>query len=141
MAKKLIDRGFHAVKVKLGREDPSEDYDRIGAVRDALLDRPASDWDVATSAHPEQVVELFRRTIPTGLQHGTVTVLVGRGKQREGLEVTTFRGEGALSSTMSRLPVLDNLQIASPCSAAWAVVRNGTRSFATRTTCTSRSTF
>lgn len=64
-----------------------------GAVRDALLGRAVSDWDVATSAHPEQVVKLFRKTIPTGLQHGTVTVIV----QREHVEVTTFRGEGAYS--------------------------------------------
>jgi len=64
-----------------------------GAVRDALLGREVNDWDVATSAHPEQVVKLFRKTIPTGLQHGTVTVIV----QREHVEVTTFRGEGAYS--------------------------------------------
>ncbi|MBV8762176.1 MAG: CCA tRNA nucleotidyltransferase [Deltaproteobacteria bacterium] len=64
-----------------------------GAVRDALLGRPVSDWDVATSAHPEEVVKLFKKTIPTGLQHGTVTVVV----QREHVEVTTFRGEGAYS--------------------------------------------
>ena len=64
-----------------------------GAVRDALLGREVSDWDVATSAHPEQVLKLFRKTIPTGLQHGTVTVIV----QREHVEVTTFRGEGAYS--------------------------------------------
>ena len=64
-----------------------------GAVRDALLGREVSDWDVATSAHPEQVLKLFKKTIPTGLQHGTVTVIV----QREHVEVTTFRGEGAYS--------------------------------------------
>jgi tRNA nucleotidyltransferase (CCA-adding enzyme) len=68
-----------------------------GAVRDALLGRPAGDWDVATSAHPEQVIALFSRTIPTGLQHGTVTVLVGQGARRTAVEVTTFRGEGAYS--------------------------------------------
>lgn len=64
-----------------------------GAVRDALLGRPVNDWDVATSARPEQVLKLFKKTIPTGLQHGTVTVIV----QREHVEVTTFRGEGAYS--------------------------------------------
>src|SRR5262245_51920169 len=68
-----------------------------GAVRDALLGRPHSDWDVATSARPEEVIARFRRTIPTGLAHGTVTVMVGKGDARQGVEVTTFRGEGAYS--------------------------------------------
>jgi tRNA nucleotidyltransferase (CCA-adding enzyme) len=68
-----------------------------GAVRDALLGRPAGDWDVATSAHPDQVIAAFPRTIPTGVQHGTVTVMIGRGDRRIGVEVTTFRGEGAYS--------------------------------------------
>src|SRR5688500_6874164 len=53
--------------------------------------------DVATSALPEQVVASFPKTIPTGLQHGTVTVMIGRGERRIGVEVTTFRGEGAYS--------------------------------------------
>ncbi len=47
------------------------------------------DWDIATSARPEQVQKLFRRVIPTGIQHGTVTVMVGK----TGYEVTTLRGE------------------------------------------------
>lgn len=51
------------------------------------------DWDVATDALPEQVIRLFRRTIPTGLQHGTVTVMMGR----DGVEVTTLRGESTYS--------------------------------------------
>ncbi|MCW5806606.1 MAG: tRNA cytidylyltransferase [Deltaproteobacteria bacterium] len=65
-----------------------------GAVRDALLDRAPGDWDVATSAVPEVVLDLFDHTIPTGLQHGTVTVVTGRGAHTH-VEVTTFRGEGA----------------------------------------------
>jgi len=68
-----------------------------GAVRDAMLGRAPGDWDVATSAHPDAVLQLFKRTIPTGLQHGTVTVMVGRGESRQGVEVTTYRGEGAYS--------------------------------------------
>jgi tRNA nucleotidyltransferase (CCA-adding enzyme) len=52
---------------------------------------------VATSARPEQVQKLFRRTIPTGVEHGTVTVITGSGENRQALEVTTFRGEGAYS--------------------------------------------
>lgn len=66
-----------------------------GAVRDALLGREAGDWDIATSARPEEVMGLFEKTIPTGVQHGTVTVVVGRGRARETIEVTTYRGEGA----------------------------------------------
>ncbi|PIE66151.1 MAG: hypothetical protein CSA24_00945 [Deltaproteobacteria bacterium] len=64
-----------------------------GSVRDLLLGRAVSDWDVTTSARPEQVQRLFRKTIPTGIQHGTVTVLL----DHEAIEVTTFRGEGAYS--------------------------------------------
>jgi len=61
-----------------------------GAVRDVLRGVPAQDFDVATDALPEQVAKLFPRVIPTGIQHGTVTVLSGEHK----VEVTTFRGEG-----------------------------------------------
>jgi len=61
-----------------------------GAVRDILCGVAAQDFDVATDALPEQVVRLFPRVIPTGMQHGTVTVLSGEHK----VEVTTFRGEG-----------------------------------------------
>jgi len=64
-----------------------------GCTRDLLLGRPVHDWDLATDARPDQVVELFRRVIPTGIQHGTVTVMLGRS----GYEVTTLRGEGAYS--------------------------------------------
>lgn len=66
-----------------------------GAVRDHLLGRPHGDWDIGTSATPDEVQGLFPRTIPTGIQHGTVTVLVGKGETRDMVEVTTFRGEGA----------------------------------------------
>jgi tRNA nucleotidyltransferase (CCA-adding enzyme) len=62
-----------------------------GCVRDLLMGKPISDWDLATSAHPGDVQAIFRRTIPTGIQHGTVTVL-HRGHP---YEVTTLRGEGA----------------------------------------------
>lgn len=64
-----------------------------GAVRDRLLGRPVSDYDFATSATPQEVRDLFRRTIPTGIAHGTVTVLhSGRS-----LEVTTYRVDGDYS--------------------------------------------
>jgi len=58
-----------------------------GAVRDVLLGREASDWDVATDAHWEEVCRMFRRVVRTGVRHGTVTVLF-RGRA---IEVTTFR--------------------------------------------------
>lgn len=61
-----------------------------GCVRDALLFRNPDDWDITTSAKPEQVKELFKRTVDTGIQHGTVTVLL----DREGFEVTTYRIDG-----------------------------------------------
>jgi putative nucleotidyltransferase with HDIG domain len=64
-----------------------------GFVRDRILARPTGDLDLATSAHPDQVLELFPRAHPTGLQHGTVTVV------EDGcpVEVTTFRSEGLYS--------------------------------------------
>lgn len=65
-----------------------------GAVRDVLLARAHGDWDLATSATPDEVQRLFRKTIPTGIEHGTVTVVHGRGEERVLTEVTTFRGEG-----------------------------------------------
>ena len=67
-----------------------EAYAVGGCVRDTLLDRLPDDWDITTSARPEEVKELFRRTVDTGLQHGTVTVLLGE----EGFEVTTYRIDG-----------------------------------------------
>ncbi|RLB59226.1 MAG: polynucleotide adenylyltransferase [Deltaproteobacteria bacterium] len=60
-----------------------------GAVRDLLLGRRSADWDVTTNARPEQTGKLFAHTVPTGLQHGTVCVLVGR----QAVEVTTYRGD------------------------------------------------
>ena len=59
-----------------------------GAVRDALLGHPHLDWDLATAATPDQVRKLFRRTVPVGLDFGTVGVLDDRGVMHE---VTTFR--------------------------------------------------
>ncbi len=81
-----------------------------GAVRDVLLHRVrgASDLDVATPARPEQVTALFPKVIPTGIEHGTVTVVV-RGER---IEVTTFRGEGAYvdGRRPSRVTFLDDVE-------------------------------
>ena len=64
-----------------------------GCVRDSLLGRTAHDWDLCTSALPQQVIELFgtEQCIPTGLQHGTVTIKYGG----QLYETTTFRTEGS----------------------------------------------
>ncbi len=66
-----------------------------GAVRDFLLDRPTSDYDIATSALPKQVMEIFKefKVIETGIKHGTVTVII----ENMPLEITTFRIDGKYS--------------------------------------------
>lgn len=61
-----------------------------GCIRDSILGREPNDWDITTSALPEQVKAIFRKTIDTGIQHGTVTVMV----DHEGFEVTTYRIDG-----------------------------------------------
>ena len=70
-----------------------EAYAVGGCVRDSILDRVPEDWDITTSAKPEEVKKLFQATIDTGLQHGTVTVVI----EKEGYEVTTFRLDGDYS--------------------------------------------
>ncbi len=60
-----------------------------GCVRDMLLGRDVADWDLCTDAKPEELTKIFPRAIPTGIEHGTVTVVVS-GKH---YEVTTLRGE------------------------------------------------
>ena len=75
IAQKLEDAGFETWCVG-------------GAVRDTLLGLPHHDFDLTTAAHPEKVRELFRRTVPVGIEHGTVAVLDGKGQPHE---VTTFR--------------------------------------------------
>ena len=47
-----------------------------GCVRDSILGKEPADWDITTSARPEEVKKLFRRTVDTGIEHGTVTVLL-----------------------------------------------------------------
>ena len=86
LCRKLRDAGFEAWLVG-------------GAVRDLLRGAPAKDFDVATSAQPADVTKVFgrKRTIPTGEKHGTVTVLTERDGEKQHVEVTTYRGEGAYS--------------------------------------------
>jgi tRNA nucleotidyltransferase (CCA-adding enzyme) len=64
-----------------------------GCVRDSLLGKPVADWDVATEAQPKELMKIFPRAIPTGLQHGTVTLVMGGHHY----EVTTLRGETTYS--------------------------------------------
>lgn len=72
------------------QENGFEAYIVGGCVRDAILGKEPDDWDITTSAKPEQVKTLFRRTVDTGIEHGTVTVMFGK----EGYEVTTYRVDG-----------------------------------------------
>ncbi|AOZ94560.1 hypothetical protein PNBC_10695 [Paenibacillus crassostreae] len=61
-----------------------------GCVRDELMGRAVHDMDLTTSAHPEEIIRLFEHTIPTGIQHGTITVMM----EGQPFEVTTYRVEG-----------------------------------------------
>lgn len=61
-----------------------------GCVRDMIMDITPQDWDICTSALPEEILEIFPGSIPTGIKHGTVTVVIGT----HSAEVTTFRTEG-----------------------------------------------
>ena len=67
-----------------------EAYAVGGCIRDSLLGRTPNDWDITTSAKPMEVKALFSHTIDTGIQHGTLTILL----DREGFEVTTYRIDG-----------------------------------------------
>ncbi len=71
-------------------ENGYEAYAVGGCVRDSLLGKQPKDWDITTSAKPDQVKALFHRTIDTGIEHGTVTVMM----HHEGYEVTTYRIDG-----------------------------------------------
>ena len=61
-----------------------------GCVRDSLLNKKPQDYDITTNAFPEKIEELFDKTIPTGIKHGTVTVLIDKNSY----EVTTYRVDG-----------------------------------------------
>ena len=68
-----------------------EAYAVGGCVRDSILARRPEDWDITTSARPDEIKKLFNRTVDTGIEHGTVTVLIGK----DSYEVTTYRIDGA----------------------------------------------
>lgn len=64
-----------------------------GCVRDSLLNKEPKDWDITTNALPEEIIRIFPRTIPTGIKHGTISVLINS----RAYEVTTFRIDGEYS--------------------------------------------
>ena len=70
-----------------------EAYAVGGCVRDRLLGEEPSDWDITTSATPQEIKKVFRRTIDTGIEHGTVTVRMNH----KSFEVTTYRIDGDYS--------------------------------------------
>lgn len=76
--------------VKRFRDNGFECYLVGGSVRDLILDHELYDYDFATNAKPEEVMKLFRRVIPTGIKHGTVSVI----KNNRTFEVTTYRADG-----------------------------------------------
>jgi poly(A) polymerase/tRNA nucleotidyltransferase (CCA-adding enzyme) len=80
IAQELHEKGFQAWVVG-------------GSIRDILIGKPAYDHDIATNATPDHVMGIFPRTVPTGVKHGTVTVLSGG----ESVEITTFRSDGTYS--------------------------------------------
>jgi tRNA nucleotidyltransferase (CCA-adding enzyme) len=102
-----VPRHVRAVLERLWRAG-HQAYPVGGCVRDVLLGRKVGDWDVTTSARPERVLELFPRVVPTGLQHGTLTVICPPGQ----VEVTTFRGEEGYSDGRhpDRVVFLDSLE-------------------------------
>lgn len=76
--------------IKILENNGYEAYAVGGCVRDAILNKEPNDWDITTSAMPEEVKKLFRKTIDTGIAHGTVTVMI----EKVGYEVTTYRIDG-----------------------------------------------
>lgn len=82
----------HAVEqiLHILTEHGHEAYIVGGCVRDAVLGRIPNDWDITTSAKPEEVKKIFKKTVDTGILHGTVTVIM----EHEGYEVTTYRIDG-----------------------------------------------
>lgn len=86
-----------------------EAYAVGGCVRDTLLDRKPQDWDITTSAKPLQIKELLKKTIDTGIQHGTVTVML----DHVGYEVTTYRIDGEYEDNRhpKKVEFTDNLKL------------------------------
>lgn len=84
--KRLQDHGFKAYLVG-------------GCVRDLLMGVSPKDWDITTNATPEQSMEIFPKNFPSGIEHGTITAILGPSKEE--FEITTFRTEGSYSNGRS----------------------------------------
>ena len=84
-----IDSGANFIIEKL-EKNGFEGFIVGGCVRDSIMGRKPNDWDITTNALPKDLIEIFERTIPTGIEHGTVTVMIGE----EAYEVTTYRVDG-----------------------------------------------
>lgn len=93
---RVIPRGVLALCARL-RERGHRAWIVGGCVRDLLRGAPVADWDVATDARPEEVMAAFGHVIPTGIQHGTVTVHLPERDGGGSYEVTTLRGETTYS--------------------------------------------
>ena len=90
--------GRQAIEVcRIIKEAGKQAYLVGGCVRDTLMGRYCHDWDIATDATPDQILRLFDKVIPTGLKHGTVTVVRVTEEGSFTFEVTTFRGDGVYS--------------------------------------------
>ena len=92
----ILNQNIHPLAIEICKILNSHNYQAFivgGCVRDLLLGAIPKDWDITSNANPEQVMKIFPKTIPTGLQHGTVTVVMGDSADNH-FEVTTFRIEG-----------------------------------------------
>lgn len=97
MEKLYMPRGARYIIREL-EKNGFEAYIVGGCVRDSILNKTPSDWDITTRATPVQIKKIFKRTVDTGIQHGTVTVLVDKSVVRDeavyAFEVTTYRVDG-----------------------------------------------
>lgn len=97
--------GFRAIADRL-ESAGFEAWGVGGAIRDALLGVERADWDIATDARPDQVQGLFRRTVPLGIEHGTVGVISPDGAM---YEVTTFRRDVATDGRHAVVEFADSI--------------------------------
>ncbi|HEY5562020.1 MAG TPA: HD domain-containing protein [Clostridiaceae bacterium] len=88
----VLPEEIHYIFNKL-KDNGYESYVVGGCLRDLILGIPVSDFDLATDAKPEELMKIFDRTIPTGIKHGTVTLLI----KDKAFEITTYRLEGIYS--------------------------------------------
>lgn len=92
MSAKILIPEYAKIAMKELNQNGFEAFVVGGCVRDSIMGKTANDWDMTTSAEPSETLDVFKkfRTIPTGIKHGTVTVLI----DKQPLEITTFRIDG-----------------------------------------------